>query len=122
MRLTPYTEFYYYRGGQLQAVRSGKWKLHVPHRYPTLEGGEPGRDGSIGRYAQGEIGVALFDLETDPAETRDVGPTHPDVVDRLLALVDTARANIGDVLTESVGLHARPAGFVEEPWRVQVER
>lgn len=116
---TPYSEFFYYRGGQLQAVRSGGWKLHVPHAYPTLEGGEPGHDGSVGRYAQGRIGVTLFDLAADPGETRDLAGDYPDVVERLLALVDAARVDIGDALTETVGVNARPAGFVDEPWSEQ---
>jgi len=34
---SPYTESYYCRGGQLQAVRSGRWKLHVPHGYSATE-------------------------------------------------------------------------------------
>ncbi len=118
---TPYSEFFYYRGGQLQAVRSGDWKLHVPHAYPTLEGGEPGHDGALGRYEQGQIGVALFDLATDPSETTDIAADYPGIVERLLALVDSARADIGDALTESVGSNARPPGMVDEPWSVQVE-
>ncbi len=35
---------------QLQAVRSGKWKLHVPHKYRTLV--EAGNDGLPGPYRQ----------------------------------------------------------------------
>ncbi len=61
---SPYERFFYYRSGELQAVRSGKWKLHVPHGYPSIHGAEIGVDGSVGRYARAEIGVALFDLET----------------------------------------------------------
>jgi arylsulfatase A len=118
--VSPYEEFFYYRGGQLQAVRSGNWKLHVPHTYPTLVGGEAGRDGFLGREAEGSIGLALFDLVADPAETTDVSAEYPDVVARLLARVAWARGDIGDALTEAVGVNARPPGMVEEPWAVQM--
>jgi arylsulfatase A len=118
---TPYEEFFYFRGGQLQAVRSGKWKLHVPHRYPTLVGGEAGRDGFPGREVTGQIGLVLYDLEADSAETTDVSTKHPDVVARLLERIEWARNDIGDALTESVGVNARPPGMVDEPWAVQLD-
>lgn len=116
---TPYEEFFYFRGGQLQAVRSGTWKLHVPHGFPTLVGGEAGRDGMPGREVEGRIGLVLYDLATDPAETTDVSGEHPDVVSRLLARIEWARGDIGDALTEAVGVNARPPGMVDEPWAVQ---
>ncbi|HEV3384870.1 MAG TPA: sulfatase, partial [Gemmata sp.] len=35
----PHEAFYfYYNTGDLQAVRSGKWKLMLPHKYRTMEG------------------------------------------------------------------------------------
>jgi arylsulfatase A len=118
--VSPYERFFYYRSGELQAVRSGKWKLHVPHRYPSMVGAEVGADGMPGRYAQGEIGVALYDLEADPGERLDVAAEHPDVVERLRALVEWAREDIGDELTGRVGVNARQAGRVEEPWAEQL--
>ena len=33
---TPYEAFYYYWDDGLEAVRSGPWKLHFPHRYRSL--------------------------------------------------------------------------------------
>jgi arylsulfatase A-like enzyme len=118
---SPYERFFYYRSGELQAVRSGTWKLHVPHRYPSMVGGEAGMDGMPGRYAHAEIGVALYDLQADPGEQIDVAAEHPDVVERLLALVEWAREDIGDELTDRLGANARPAGTVDEPWSVQVD-
>jgi arylsulfatase A len=41
--------YHYYNTGELQAVRSGKWKLMLPHTYGTMEGQEPGKDGTQGR-------------------------------------------------------------------------
>jgi arylsulfatase/arylsulfatase A len=118
--VSPYERFFYYRSGELQAVRSGKWKLHVPHRYPSMVGAEVGADGMPGRYARGEIGIALYDLDADPGERVDVAAEHPDVVQRLLGLGEWAREDIGDELTDRIGANARPAGQVEEPWAEQL--
>jgi len=38
----------------------------------------------------------LFDLEADISETRDVAKQHPDVVARLMRLVEKAREELGD--------------------------
>ena len=117
---SPYEKFFYYRTGQLQAVRSGRWKLHVPHAYWTTVGGEIGRDGVPGSYAEVEIGFSLFDLEADIGETTDVAGQHPDVVERLLRFIEEGRRDIGDDITESVGTGARRPGQVAEPWERQM--
>jgi len=41
----PRNEYWYYYGGELRAVRRGKWKLYFPHEYRSYRGVEPGRDG-----------------------------------------------------------------------------
>ena len=33
---SPHEVFFYYIRNELHAVRSGRWKLHVPHPYPTI--------------------------------------------------------------------------------------
>ena len=103
----------YYDGGQLQAVRDARWKLHFPHRYATL-GGQPG--GSNGRpapYRTAAIELALYDLRADPGETTDVKTQHPDVVARLQQLAADARRDLGDRLTTTTGAGVRPAGTLE---------
>ena len=37
--------YFYYRRNELQAIRSGRWKLHFPHKYRSMEGRTPGADG-----------------------------------------------------------------------------
>jgi arylsulfatase A-like enzyme len=110
----PHEAFFFYRGGQLHAVRSGRWKLHVPHLYLTPD--SVGNDGQPGVYSRIEMPLTLFDLESDVGETTDVSLEHPQVVDRLSALIETARAEIGDYLTDSLGSMARPAAWVEDSW------
>ena len=44
-------------------MRSGKWKLHLPHPYQSLE--RAGSDGAPGAYVRKEIELSLFDLDAD---------------------------------------------------------
>jgi arylsulfatase len=123
--------FYYYAGDELQAVRSGNWKLHLPHDYLT-SASPPGHDGRPANYetmkpeamsVSGLRGIAsrhgyvvrhqpqaLFNLKDDVGETHDVAAEHPDIVKRLLELAEEARADLGDSLTKRTGNRVRPAG------------
>jgi arylsulfatase A-like enzyme len=65
----------------------GKWKLHIPHSYRTLDI-DNGKDGIPGKYRQEKIGYALFDMENDPFETTDVIGSHPEVAKRLKGFAD----------------------------------
>jgi arylsulfatase A-like enzyme len=67
----------------------GRWKLHLPHNYQTLE--VAGRDGKPGHYRTAQIGLSLFDMEKDPFETTDVIAEHPDVAARLQSLAEEHR-------------------------------
>lgn len=110
--------FYYYRH-DLQAVRANRWKLHVPHGYPSAELGAPGSDGKGGRSSREEIGLALFDLETDPGERVNVADQHPEIVARLTGYLETARADLGDDVAGVTGAGVRPVGQVDQSWREQ---
>ncbi len=105
----PHAAYYFYWNKELQAVRSGKWKLHFPHSYISLEG-KGGTAGRPVRYVQRKIGLALFDLDKDPGETTNVADKDPEVVKRLQALADRARADLGDSATKKEGSGVRPAG------------
>ncbi len=104
----PHDALYFYWGAELHAIRSGKWKLHLPHPYQSLE--SAGSDGNPGRYVRKEIGLSLFDLEKDPGETTDVAGRNRSVVKDLLAYAERARDDLGDSLTSRVGRNVRPAG------------
>ena len=103
--------FHYFAQGELQAVRSGKWKLMLPHTYRTMQGQDPGKDGTPGRYRQVKIEQPeLYDLVADVGETKNVAAANPEVVKRLLELAEKARADLGDALTKRVGTGTREPG------------
>ena len=106
--------FFYNRRNELQALRSGHWKLHVPHMYWTLGGREPGSGGTPARYDYVETELGLYDLHSDIGETNNVAGEHPEVVKRLLALAERARRDMGDSLTDRQGENVRDPGRVQE--------
>ncbi len=105
----PHEAYCYYWDRELQAIRSGPWKLHFPHAYRSLKQ-SPGTDGQPGPYVQKQIGLALFNLELDVGESHDVAAEHPEVVQRLEALAERARNDLGDSRTARKGKGVRSAG------------
>ena len=105
---SPHNAYFMYYGKQLQAVRSGKWKLHFPHGYRTMAGQPGGTGGIPTAYSQARIGLELFDLEADIGETTDVANSHPEIVDHLSKLADVMRKDLGDNNVRGAGI--RPAG------------
>jgi arylsulfatase A-like enzyme len=110
---SPRQELYYYYGTELHAVRRGRWKLHVPHGYPSYEGQEPGNDGFPGPTVRRETGYALYDLEGDVGERTNLAELHPDVVEGLMALAERAREDLGD--RGRPGRGVRPCGVRKPP-------
>jgi len=88
---SPTKAFYYYQRTHLQAVRAGKWKLHVPR--PA--------DRKWAVYSKAEDAIAietplLYDLEADIGETTNVANKHPEIVRKLMGLIEQGRKDIGD--------------------------
>ncbi len=100
---SPRDTFYFYQMDQLQAVRSGKWKLYVPLNEKIRNWGP-----SLGPQE-----LQLYDLESDIGETTNVADRHPDIVNRLNELAKVARRDLGDL--GKPGENQRPAGWVELP-------
>jgi len=105
----PHEAFFYYHMDQLQAVRSGSWKLRLPltQRVTDLRGNTRSDAG------------ALFDVVRDPAEAEDLADAHPEIVERLLALAEIAREDLGD--RGRPGRDQRPAGRVDNPKPQQLQ-
>ncbi len=112
--VSPHEAFYCYYGGQLQAVRDRRWKLHVPHNYRTLAGKPPGSGGrSVPYKYDAQTGLELYDLQNDVGETTDVAAEHPEIVARLQKYVEQARETLGDTLTGREGSEVRPHGVLK---------
>ena len=106
--VSPYdaTGFFYYHMDQLQAVRSGRWKLYLPLDVKFSELDVHTRTGFRSE-------AALYDLRDDVGEDREVTEPHPDVVARLAELAECARKDLGDF--DRTGAGQRPCGRVEQP-------
>ena len=96
---SPHEAYYFYCYTHLQAVRSGRWKLVLPR--PA----RPPWCSWSARMVDAVKSVELYDLEADVAETHNVAKDHPAVVARLTALVEKARADLGDY--DRIGQGAR---------------
>lgn len=97
---SPHEAFFYFQSNRLGAVRHGNWKL-------TFVGGPQAQ------FAANTRREELYDLAADPAESTDVLADHPDVAQRLRALAESMRADLGDALTKRDGPGRRPPGTVD---------
>ncbi len=101
---SPHEAFFYYYRGRLQAVRSGQWKLHIARRDPIRR--------QRGKFR--DVPAQLYDLESDIGESKNVAAEHPQVVKRLMAHVERARADLGDDAVNRKGAGVRERGFVKD--------
>jgi arylsulfatase A len=83
---SPHDAFYYYQGYQLAAVRAGRWKLVFANP------------------------PALYDLESDIGETTNLAKQQTEVVEKLKAVADQARTDLGDARQKKPGQNRRAAG------------
>jgi hypothetical protein len=75
--------FFYYRGTRIFAVRYGPWKAH----FLTQDG--YGMEKPIKHDPP-----LLFQLEHDPSEQYNVADRHPEVLKKIVAIVNEHRANL----------------------------
>jgi arylsulfatase A-like enzyme len=101
---SPHEALFYFNGNQLQAVRSGPWKLAITPQGTGLAKGaaEPVK----------HTGPRLYNLDTDIGELRDVAGQHPDVVARLQQFVAQMDSDLG---LRGTGPGVRPPDRVANP-------
>ena len=101
---SPRSEWYYYQGTQLKAVRSGPWKLAIASQ--SLGMGIKERPEDLRQSGR------LYNLHEEIGEVTNVAGEHSDVVERLTKLADKMIADIG---SGKSGPGVRPPGTVDNP-------
>ena len=86
---SPHTDFYYYRGNGLRAIRSGKWKLHI---------------GNKNKQQTKKPSLTLYNLAKDISEKTDVSANNQETVKLLYK-----RAQEFDIKLKA---NARPPGKI----------
>ena len=116
MNATPRREFwYYYRKNNLEAVRYDNWKLVFAHPSRTYIGQMPGSNGFPGKSPENiDMPEGLYDLRRDPAEQYDVKEKYPEIYQKLLAIGEEARQELGDELKQVTGTANRSSGRLPE--------
>lgn len=99
---SPWEVFAYYELDQLQAVRSGPWKLFLPlddfAKHPHFKKNDRERE------------PLLFNVVEDVDTSDNVAAAHPEIVARLTALAESVRADLGD--SGKAGSGQRPVGKI----------
>jgi len=85
-----YEHFLYFNRGNLEAIRSGDFKLHL-HR------------------------KELYNLDSDIGESENRYDAYPDVVRSLEVAAASAREDLGDDIAGVTGANQRPCGRIENP-------
>ena len=82
---SPHEFFFYHKGTNLEAVRSGPWKLRLSKLKPN----------------------ALYNLDKDISEKKNVIKNHPEIVSSLLKAAQD--------FEKEISANIRPAAFVDDP-------
>ncbi|MCM2369618.1 sulfatase-like hydrolase/transferase [Aporhodopirellula aestuarii] len=88
---SPRTDFAYYNGLTLEAVRSGSWKLHLPREPANLVHWARNK----GEYRNLDH-IVLNNLSDDISEKRDVSLSHPEQTAALQNQATKTRRELGD--------------------------
>ncbi|MDQ8208231.1 sulfatase [Coraliomargarita sp. SDUM461003] len=95
---SPHDVFFYYKGDDLKAVRSGRWKLH----FGKVNGKDKARRG---KGSSSPI-MALYRLDEDPAERHNLFNAQPEIAEQLQAHAEAFELELKQ--------NSRPAGWVDE--------
>jgi len=93
---SPYDVFLYYHRNELQAARSGKWKVYL----------------TISASSEA-VPQRMYDLDADPGESSDVLQSQPDIAASIAAAATAKAADLGS--GEQRGPGIRTVGRVDQP-------
>ncbi|WP_295938695.1 sulfatase [uncultured Alistipes sp.] len=100
----------YYQHNSLEAITDGMYKLVFPHDY--LAYGMPGNDGMPGEMIPRKVVEnELYDMRRDAGERYNIISQHPEIAEKLSAVAETWRAELGDDLTGHEGTGRRKPGY-----------
>lgn len=103
---TPHEYFYFFGRSELEAVRKGPWKLHLPHAYRSLDPALPlATDGIPAPYIQLETPLALYNVVEDIGEKHVNNTWSRNVIREL--------QEAAEVFKVTLDKEARPAGVKE---------
>lgn len=104
---SPHEYLYYYNGTNLQAIRKGKWKIHLPRTsedqpfWSKNAKVKPFGGANLKNISCKGLEVLdrplLFNLDNDMGELTDISAAHPEVMEELLREAERVRAELGDV-------------------------
>ncbi len=89
---SPHDHFVYYFMNNIEAVRMGDWKLHLRKRDEEIK--------------------ELYNLKEDVGETQNLYTEHPEIIEKILKIVEMRREDIGDDAVGMTGKNRRPIGKV----------
>jgi arylsulfatase len=88
--------------------------MYFPHSYRTLNGKIGRDDGKPIKYEYVDLlENELYNLKTDPSETKNIINEFPEIAKKIIALADNKRKEIGDDLTNVIGLENREIGMID---------
>ena len=103
------TPFFYYNCENLQAVRVGKWKLHLPRTKNQVAWWDKNK--KFFNLAK----PVLYNLDADPAETKNVALANPEVVQRILGIAANTRKELGEYGQRGSGQRATGSIIADVP-------
>jgi len=109
LKRTASDPFYFYNCENLQAVRSGDWKLHLPRKPEQLPFWEKNK-----AFANLQNPV-LYNLRSDQAETTDVAADNPEIVREMLNVAQSARKDLGEFMQRGKSQRATGSIFPDGP-------
>jgi arylsulfatase A len=103
--------FFYWHAGYLMAVRFGEWKLNLLGQFSEEERENIMK--STYNLTHFPEDIELYNLHRDPGELNDVSEDNPDVVNKLMRMVEKQRKELGEYTNK--GTAVRKTISVESP-------
>ena len=95
--------FYYFSENKLKAIRKDKWKYIIPINYSVVT--NPGRDGKNGKTEPNKQEEALYNLEKDISESKNIIKENPGIANELKTALEA--------FEQTIKKEARPVGVAK---------